>query len=63
MIVAETIFVDQQPVGVIRQDTNTKQANFSPIDGKPRLPDREWESIDELKAAVLREYKNESPPG
>ncbi len=63
MILTETIFLDGAPVGVIRQNTNTQQIAFSPIKGPSRLPEREWSSIDELKAAVIREYEKESPPG
>ena len=62
MILVETIFFSGKPVGVVRQDTLTRQIAFSPIEGKSRLPDREWESIDQLKAAVIREYTNENPP-
>ena len=61
MILTETIFVASKPVGVVRQDTLTRLVAFSPINGRSRLLDREWESIDELKAAVIREYENESP--
>ena len=62
MILIETIFVSSKPVGVIRRDDYSGEIAFSPIKGKSRLPDREWESIDELKEAVIREYENESPP-
>lgn len=62
MILAETIFVSSKPVGVIRQNTNTQQIAFSPIKGQSRLPEREWSSIDDLKAAVIREYTKENPP-
>ena len=61
MILAETIFVSGKPVGVVRQDTLTRLIAFSPIKGKSRLRDREWASVDEIKAAVIREYENESP--
>jgi hypothetical protein len=60
MILAETIFVSSKPVGVIRMDTITREIAFSPIKEKSRLPEREWASIDELKAAVIREYTNEN---
>lgn len=60
MILAETIFVADTPVGVIRMDTNTRQIAFSPIEGKSRLPDREWKSIDELKDAVIKTYRGKS---
>lgn len=60
MILTETIFLGGAPVGVVRQDTNSKQIAFSPIKGKSRLPAQEWVSIDELKKAVIREYTNEN---
>lgn len=59
VILTETIFVSGKPVGVVRQDTLTRLIAFSPIKGRSRLRDREWASIDELKAAVIREYTNE----
>lgn len=62
MILTETIFVGNAPVGVIRMDTISKQIAFSPIKGKSPLPDREWASVDELKEAVIGEYENENPP-
>lgn len=62
MILAETIFVSSKPVGVIRQNTNRQQIAFSPITGPSRLPAKDWKSIDELKAAVIREYEKENPP-
>ena len=67
MIVAETIFVSNKPVGVIRRDSNTRQIDFSPIDGKSPLPDRPWNSVDELRAAVTAAFSEpeieESPSG
>ena len=60
MILVETIFIADAPVGVIRMDTFSKQIAFSPIKGKSRLPDREWTSVDEIKAAVIREYEKEN---
>lgn len=62
MILTETIFVEGAPVGVVRQDTMTHQIAFSSIKGKSRLPAKDWKSMDELKAAVIREYEKENPP-
>jgi hypothetical protein len=53
MILVETIYINRQPVGVVRQDTNRKQIAFSPISGKSLLPVTEWASVDELKAAWM----------
>lgn len=65
MILAETIFVGGAPVGVVRQDTNSRQIVFFPIDGKSPLPNRPWKSVDELRAAVVAAFskpeKDESP--
>jgi len=60
MILAETIFVSGKPVGVVRQDTNTKQADFSPIDGTLMIQDRNWSSVDELRAVVQKVYSQKS---
>ncbi len=56
MILAETIFVDQRPVGVVRRDSTTRQVAFSPTDGRSLLPERQWRDIDEMKAAVIKAY-------
>ena len=58
MILAETIFVDRQPVGIVRQDSNTQQIDFSPLKGKSLVTDRSWESIDDLKLAVFAAYSH-----
>ena len=56
MIVAETIFVNQRPVGMLRQDLNSGQIGFSPLKGESPLPDRTWDSMDQLKLAVTAAY-------
>ena len=56
MILAETIYVDRQPIGMVREDSNTGQLDFSPHEGKSLLPQRQWRDIDELKAAVIKAY-------
>ena len=61
MILTETIFLEGAPMGVVRQDTNTRQIAFSPIKGQSRLQAKGWKSMDELKVAVLKAYKKESP--
>ena len=58
MILRETIFVAGQPVGVVCQDDYSGEVAFTPIKGKSRLLEREWTSVDEIKAAVIREYEN-----
>jgi hypothetical protein len=65
VILTETIFLGGVPMGVVRQDTNTRQIDFSPLKGKSPLPKRRWSSVDELTAAVIATYsrKEKSPPG
>ncbi len=60
MILAETIFYDGAPVGVLRQDSNTDHVDFSPIDGKSLIQHRNWSSVDELRAIVLKVYSQKS---
>ena len=59
MILTETIFVEGAPVGVVRQDINTRQIAFSPIEGQSRLPAKDWKSMDELKEAVIAAYEQD----
>ena len=61
MILAETIFVNQQPVGMLREDSNSGQIGFSPLKGKSLLPQKRWRDVDELKQAVIQAYQKESP--
>jgi hypothetical protein len=56
MILTETIYVNKKPVGVVRHCSNSNQFAFSPINGRSRVPEREWPSIDELKQAVIAAY-------
>ncbi|MCH8056863.1 MAG: hypothetical protein IIB78_03220 [Proteobacteria bacterium] len=63
MIVAETIFVDSRPAGVLRQGSNSGQIGFSPLKGESLLPQKHWRDIDQLKAAVRAAYsRNEEGP-
>lgn len=62
MILTETIFLQGAPVGVVRRDDFSGEIAFSPHKPPSKLPLREWKSVDELKAAVIREYTNENPP-
>ncbi len=64
MILAETLFIDSQPIGMVRQDSNTGQFNFSPLKGKSPVPDRSWDSVAELKSAVIQAYSHnkDGPP-
>jgi hypothetical protein len=63
MILSETIYVNGEAVGMIRQDTNSQAIAFSSTRGHSPLPEQEWGSIDTLKAAVITAYSNlEAPP-
>ncbi len=61
MILAESIFFDQQPVGVIRQDSDSGRIDFSPLRGKSPLPVRSWDSVDQLKRALIKTYQKKTP--
>ena len=56
MKIVESVHVAGKPVGMIHQDSNTGQLDFSPHEGKSLLPQRQWRDIDELKAAVIKAY-------
>ena len=60
MILAETIFLEGAPIGVVRQDSNSGLIDFSPIDGKSPLPQRQWKDVDELKLSVTESYRQKS---
>ena len=57
MILSETIFIEQRPVGIVHQDSKTGQVKFSPIQGKSPLPDKRWRDVDELKRALFLAYR------
>jgi len=56
MIVAATIFVNRQPGGVVRQDSNSGEIDFSPHEGLSPLSQRCWKGVDALKLAVIAAY-------
>ena len=49
MILSETIFIDRQPVGIVRMNSNTGQFDFSPREGISLLSKKRWSDIDKLK--------------
>ena len=63
MTLTETVYFNGEPVGVIRQDTSTGQIAFSANNGQSRLPAQEWDSIDQLKAAVNVAYSKRGVSG
>lgn len=56
MILTETIFFKGAPIGAVRQCSFTGQIDFSPLKGKSLLADRSWDSVDQLKQAVIKAY-------
>ncbi len=56
MIQRESIFVAGENVGIIRKDDFTGMLAFSPAQPPSKLPDREYASIDEMKAALDKYY-------
>lgn len=56
MTLTETIFFKGAPIGVVRQGSFTGQIDFTPLNGKSRLTDRSWDSVDQLKQAVIKAY-------
>ena len=63
MILSKTIFINCQPVGMVRQDSNSGQIDFSPLNGKSLLPQKRWRDMDELKRAIFAAYSyNEDGP-
>lgn len=60
MKLTESLYVDGQPVGMIIQHSQSGAIAFIPKEGIEPLPKRTWRSVDELKAAVIREYTNEN---
>jgi len=67
MILAETIHVAGKPVGRLMVNTNSHEIAFQAAEAISLLPDQEWASVDELRAAVIAAYskpeKEESPGG
>ena len=53
----ETIYINGEPVGVVRRCNKSNQVAFSPNSPPSKLPDRDWDSIDQLKAAVTKAYR------
>ncbi len=54
---SETIIVNDVPVGRIVVDTNAQRIAFLPAISPSKLPMRDWESIDQLRNAVITAYQ------
>ena len=57
MITSESVFADGVPVGRIVIDTNSQEIAFLPTVTPSKLPMRDWESLDELRNAVITAYQ------
>ena len=64
----ETVFANGRPVGVLLVDTFNRQISFHPTESPSLLPDRSWNSLDEMRQAIVEAYSrkegsdnNESP--
>lgn len=66
-MLSETIHMAGRPVGRLLVNTNSQEISFQPHDTPSPVPDRDWESVDELRNAIARAYsepeKDESPSG
>ena len=51
MILAETVHMSGKPVGRLIVNTNSREIVFQPAEATVPLPDREWNSVEELRAA------------
>ena len=64
MKIVESIHVQGKPVGRLIVNTNSSEIAFQPTEATSPLPDQEWGSVDELRAAVTAFYthKEKDPP-
>ena len=64
MMTSEAIYVNGAPVGRIVIDTNSQEIAFLPAITPSKLPIQDWESIDQLRNAVItayRRHQNKTP--
>ncbi|MFC1702422.1 hypothetical protein ACFL1J_06755 [Pseudomonadota bacterium] len=58
MMTSESIFVNGNLIGRIAIDTNSQEIAFLPAITPSKLPMQDWESIDQLRNAVITTYQN-----
>ena len=58
MMTSESVYVKGVPVGRIVVDTNSKEIAFLPTVTPSKLPMKDWESLDDLRNAVIAAYQN-----
>lgn len=58
MMLSETIHVAGKPVGRMIVNTNSHEIAFQAAESPSLLPDKEWDSVDQLKQAVIDTYSH-----
>jgi hypothetical protein len=60
MMPSETIFVNTLPVGRVLMNTNSQEISFHfwPTEESSKVPKRNWQSITQLRRAVIAAYIN-----
>ena len=59
MILSETLFLSDQPLGKLIEDTNTRRVRFQPVAGHTRLARRKWRNVNVCRRAVLKTCQQE----
>lgn len=57
MNLAESVFVDAIPVGKIVVDTASNQIAFIPRQSPCKLPQQDWQNLEQLRNAIVKAYK------
>ncbi len=63
MMTSESIFVNGATVGRIVVDTNSQEIAFLPTVSPGKLPPKDYESIDEMRNAVIAVYQDKDQGG
>ena len=58
MIISETVFVNNCPIGRILMETVSQEVSFFPAITPSKLLMRDWASLDELRNAVTAAYQD-----
>ncbi len=58
MIIPETVFVDTYPVGNIVVDTASNQIAFIPRQSPSKLPQQDWQNLEQLRNAIAKAYQH-----
>jgi len=57
VVIVETLFIDGEPAGQIREDLLNGWVTFEPKDGNKRLAGRKWRNSNACRKAVLIHYR------